>query len=96
MRFATFKELRLDTASVIRDAGPGQSVIITKRGKPVAVLLPADEDSVEDILKAAAGIRLAKAFERSQKAAKAAGLDKMTMAQINAIIKEVRAERRRG
>lgn len=95
MRFATFKELRLDTASVIRDAGERESVIITRRGKPVAVLIPATEESVEDILRAAAGARLSRAFDRVQQGSKRAGLDKMTMAEINAEIKRARSERRR-
>lgn len=96
MRFATFKDLRLNTASVIRDAGSAESVIITKRGKPVAVLIPADEDSVEEVLKAAAAVRLRRTFEAAQRDAKRAGADKMTMAQINALVNKVRAERRRG
>lgn len=96
MRFATFKSLRLDTASVIRDAGPGESVIITKRGKPVAVLIPADEDTVEEVLKAAAAARLRRTVELAREDARKAGTDKMTMPQINAVIKKVRAERRRG
>ena len=96
MRFATFKQLRLDTASVIRDAGESDSVIVTRRGKPVAVVLPVTEESLEDVLKAAAGARLARAFQKSQEAAKRAGLYKMSTAAIDAVVRKARAARRRG
>ena len=40
MQFATVKELRQDLRRLLERVGEGERVIITKRGKPVAVLSP--------------------------------------------------------
>jgi len=40
MQFATVKELRQDLRRLLERVGKGEPVIITKRGKPVAVLSP--------------------------------------------------------
>ena len=40
VRFATVKELRQDTPRLLAEIGTGERFVITKRGKPVAVLAP--------------------------------------------------------
>ena len=40
IRFATVKELRQDTPRLLAEIGTGERFVITKRGKPVAVLAP--------------------------------------------------------
>ncbi len=40
MKFATVKELRQDLKRLLERVGGGEQVIITRRGKPVAVLSP--------------------------------------------------------
>ena len=40
LRFATVKELRQDTPRLLAEIGTGERFVITKRGKPVAVLAP--------------------------------------------------------
>ena len=40
VRFATVKELRQDTARLLAEIGTGERFVITRRGKPVAVLAP--------------------------------------------------------
>jgi prevent-host-death family protein len=46
MQFATVKELRQDLKRLLERVGGGEQVIITRRGKPVAVLspFPAEEE----------------------------------------------------
>jgi prevent-host-death family protein len=49
MKFVTIRELKINGSKVIRDV-EGEDAIITKRGKPVAVLVPIDEDSLEEFV----------------------------------------------
>ena len=43
MRTATAKDLRLKTAALLKEVRSGQTVLITHRGKPLAILAPAQE-----------------------------------------------------
>jgi len=45
MKYVTAKELRLRTRQILEEAGSGQQIAVTYRGKPVAVLLPFDEEA---------------------------------------------------
>jgi prevent-host-death family protein len=44
MKFITAKELKNRTGTVLRRVSSGEKVLITKRGRPCAVLSPAAED----------------------------------------------------
>jgi prevent-host-death family protein len=50
MKFANIKELQRDASSLVSLAEKGEDVIITKRGKPAAVLYPLNEDIIEDYM----------------------------------------------
>ena len=50
MRFANVKELQKDASGIISSVERGEDAIITKHGKPVAVIYPLNEDTVEDYL----------------------------------------------
>jgi len=45
MRYVTLKELRLRTRQILQQAGGGEHVAVTFRGKPVALLVPFEEES---------------------------------------------------
>ncbi len=94
MQFATFKDLRLKTAAVLGRAGGRDSVVITRRGKPVAVLVPATEESVEEVLRAAAAARLRSTVTKAREDAARAGTDRMMPRQIDSVIRRARSARR--
>lgn len=50
MRFANVKELQKDASGIISSVEHGEDVIITKHGKPTAVIYPLNEDTIEDYL----------------------------------------------
>ena len=52
MRSISAKELKNRTGEVLRRVGAGEKVLITKRGKPCAVLSPVSEEEIP-----AAGLR---------------------------------------
>lgn len=44
MKFVTLKELRLRTRQILQQAGSGEHIAVTFRGKPVARLVPFEEE----------------------------------------------------
>lgn len=50
MRFVNIRELHQKTPGVIASASRGENFIVTKNGKPQALLLPLHEDEIEDIV----------------------------------------------
>ncbi len=50
MKFVGGRELRNNTGKVLRAVQEGEKVILTKRGKPVAALVPLEEDEVERLV----------------------------------------------
>ncbi len=47
MKTVTAKELKNQTGKVLRRVGAGERVLITKRGKPLAVLSPLEENQLK-------------------------------------------------
>ena len=94
MQFASLRDFRLNAASILRRANNTENVIVTRRGKPVAILVPTDEAMFDGVLRAIQGARLRASLEKAHAEAKGRGTDKMTMAQIDAEIKKVRALKR--
>lgn len=50
MKFANIRELQRDVSGIIGLVENGQEVVITKRGKPAAVIYPLSEDVFEDYM----------------------------------------------
>lgn len=69
-------------------------LVLTDRGKPVAIVAPVNEDSVEETLDALRRTRAVAALVASQRRAAELGLDRLTMDEIDAEIAAVRRERR--
>jgi len=69
-------------------------VIVTSDGKPVAVLLPVNSESLAPTLSTLRSVRALQAQAALQQAAAANGTDKLTMADIDAEVSAVRRARR--
>ena len=50
MKFANIRDLQRDASAIVSLAEKGGEVIITKRGKPAAVIYPLTEDMIEDYM----------------------------------------------
>jgi len=50
MKFANIKELQKDASGIISLVEKGEDVVITKRGKPAAVIYPLTEEDIEDYM----------------------------------------------
>jgi prevent-host-death family protein len=50
MKFANIRDLQKDASGLVSLVEKGEDVIITKRGKPVAVMYPLTEETMEDYM----------------------------------------------
>lgn len=94
MDFVTARELRAESAKVWEKLEAGEEIVVTRNGKPFAVLVHTEPQEVEATLRAIRAERFAATVRKMQQQAVAQGLDKMTMDEIDAEIAAMRKERR--
>lgn len=94
MKFITIRDLRSNTAQLRNDLEANREVVVTANGRPFAVMTRVGPDNVEDEILAIRRARAGAALSRIRAKAKADGLDRMTMDEIDATIAEARRERR--
>ena len=93
MKFITVRDLRSRTAAIRKELATERDMVVTANGRPFAILSSVHADSVEEDLRAMRRARALEAMRSMQADAKARGLDKMTMEEIDAVIAKVRRER---
>ena len=94
MGFVTVRELRAESAKVWAKIEAGEEVVITRNGKPFALLLNTKPEELESTLMALRWNRFERLLAEQHKRAAELGLDKMTMEEIDAEIAAARKERR--
>ena len=94
MRFVSLRDFRTKTAAIRKALKEQHEIVLTANGRPIAVVTDVNEHNFEDTLEALRRSRAREALARVRADAKARGLDKLTMEQIDAIIAEARHERR--
>jgi len=94
MRFVSLRELRINPARMQEALEMGEEVILTKRGRPFAVITGVEEECLEDTLAHLRRARAQTAVSRMRKRAVERGLHRMTQEEIEALIAESRRERK--
>lgn len=94
MKFLTVRDLRANSAAVWRDLATEHEMVVTSNGRPVAVLTAVNEGNVEESLRAWRRVRAQQAVAAIQQASVQNGTDHLTMAQIDAEIRQTRRARR--
>ncbi len=94
MKFITIRELRSSTARLRKDLQSEGEVVVTANGRPFAVMTPVEPDKVEEEILAIRRARARAALSRIRAKAKADGLDRLTMEEIDAIVAKARRETR--
>ena len=94
MDFVTVRELRAESAKVWERLEAGEEIVVTRNGKPFAVLVHTEPRELEATLRAVRAERFAANVRRMQREAVEKGLDEMSMEEIDAEIAAVRKERR--
>ncbi|NQT52454.1 hypothetical protein HQ576_10405 [bacterium] len=96
MKFITVKDLRSSTAQLRKDLQTEHEVVVTANGRPFAVMTHVEPDGVEEEVLAIRRARARAALSRIRAKAKADGLDRLTMDEIDAIVAKARRERRKA
>jgi prevent-host-death family protein len=90
MNFFTVRDLRTSPKVVWDTLKEEKEVIITNNGRPSAVMIPINEHDFDDVLATLRQVNAKRAVARMQQASLKAGLDKMTLDEINAEIAAAR------
>jgi len=91
MKFVTVKDLR--TSPAIWKALPAErEMIITSSGKPIALLVPLNDEMMDDTVLALRKAKALNAMIKMQQISASLGNNKLTVDEINAIIKDVRGK----
>ncbi len=94
MKFITIRDLRQSTKKLKSLMKKNGRIVLTSNGKPVALITPVNEKTLDEQLAVHRQAEARKALDQVRREAKEKGLDKMSMEEIDRIIAEVRRERR--
>jgi antitoxin (DNA-binding transcriptional repressor) of toxin-antitoxin stability system len=94
MRFISVREFRANTGRIWRGLKKEKHLVLTSRGKPVAVVTATDETRVADTLLEIARQEAKAALKSIQEDAEKRGLSGMSMEDIDAEIAHYRRKRR--
>lgn len=95
MKFITVRDLRTSPAKIWSALPEEQEMVITNNGKPIALLTPLSDESLESTLATVRRARAMRAVQQMQQAAESGGSSTLTEAEINEEIQKYRAERKR-
>jgi prevent-host-death family protein len=90
----TIRDLRLKPGEVWDKLRQQREIILTSNGRPVAVIAGVGENDVEETLAALRQARAQAAVSRLRRTAAMRGTNKLSAAEIEAEIAQVRRERR--
>jgi antitoxin (DNA-binding transcriptional repressor) of toxin-antitoxin stability system len=91
MRFVTIRDFRLRPGSVWRNLEKREDVVITSKGKPIAILTGTSDATFEETISAIRRSKAELAVSRMRKAAIKKGLPNISKKEID---KEIKAARK--
>lgn len=94
MDFVTVRELRAESGKVWDKVEAGEELVITRNGKPFAILLGTTPEQLDQTLRAIRAARLQNALDEMHRRAREQGLDNLSMEDIDAEIAQARKEER--
>lgn len=92
----TYRELRNTPGRVWERLAANQILTLVADGRARALVIPVDDGNARDVLEAYQRGRAMMAIASIRRTARANGAAKMSLAEINNVIRETRAERRRA
>ena len=95
MRFVSVRELRGQSAAVWKALAEEKDMVVTSNGKPIALLSATSGETLEESLGAVRRARAQAAATAMQQASLKAGIDRMSLDDINTEIGAARARRAR-
>ena len=95
MQFVPYRDLRNEPSALRKKLANEGELIVTVDNKPFAVMINLGDENVQDILLMVSRLRAQMAARAIRSQARRDGLDKMTLKDVNALVKKTRAERKR-
>ena len=95
MQFVPYRDLLNGPSALRKKLASEGELIVTVDNKPFAVMINLADENVQDILLMVSRLRAQMAARSIRSQARRDGLDKMTLKDINALIKRARTERKR-
>jgi antitoxin (DNA-binding transcriptional repressor) of toxin-antitoxin stability system len=90
MRFVAVRDFRTASASIWRDLPTEQEMVITNNGKPIALLTPLSDTTLENTVAAVRRAKALDAVNTMQRRSLKLGNDKMPLKMLNRIIRAAR------
>jgi len=90
MKFVTVRDFRTSPSVIWKKLSSEREMIITNNGKPIALLTPLDDETLEDTVSAVRKAKAINAVKKMREISVSLGNDKMTLEKINSIIQDVR------
>jgi antitoxin (DNA-binding transcriptional repressor) of toxin-antitoxin stability system len=93
MKFITVRDIRTSPAEIWKQLSEEQEMVITNNGRPIALLTPLSDETLEETLSAVRRARAVNAVHQMRRLARERGLDEMSEDDIQAEIEAARRER---
>ena len=93
MKFVTVRDFRTSPANIWRKLSSERELIITNNGKPIALLTPLNDETLEDTISAVRKAKAINAMKKMQEISVSLGNDNITLEEINKIINDVRKKK---
>jgi len=93
MDFFTFRDLKVAPKKVRDTLNTESEVVITSNGKPSVLMIPIDETNFDEVLATVRQVSAMRTVTRMQLSAVKAGLNKLSLEEINAEISAAREKR---
>ncbi len=95
MKFITVRDIRTSPAAIWKQLPEEQEMVITNNGKPIALLTPLSDETLEETVSAVRRARAVNAVRQMRRIADERGLSSMTEEEIQSEIDAARHERAR-
>jgi antitoxin (DNA-binding transcriptional repressor) of toxin-antitoxin stability system len=94
MKFITVRDFRTSSANIWQTLPEEQEMVITNNGKPIALLTPISDKTLENTLSSIRKAKAINAVKLIQQESVAHDMDRITMEEIDEEIKRIRDIRR--
>ncbi|MDR2048154.1 MAG: type II toxin-antitoxin system Phd/YefM family antitoxin [Treponema sp.] len=92
MKFVSVRDFRTSSAKIWKTLPEEQEMVITNNGKPIALLTPLSDKTLENTLSAIRQAKAINAVKLIQQESLKRGMEKITMKEIDEEIKRIRKQ----
>jgi antitoxin (DNA-binding transcriptional repressor) of toxin-antitoxin stability system len=92
MKFISVRDFRTSSANIWKKLPEEQEMVITNNGKPIALLTPLSDKTLENTLSTIRQVKAINAVKLIQQESLRKGMDETTMEEIDEEIKRIRKQ----